>query len=396
MKFFLLSISVFFLFACDSAQIAAPNTYNCSLTEDLDPALHPEHDVFIDILDETLPLTTGAQLALTDAEGLSWTGSVGFADIAGNITLEPCHRFMIASISKVITATMIMQLQDEELLSIDDSLSDWLDADLIGPIDNANEVSLRQLLNHTSGIRDYLGAEQLFNSLNQTSLLETQREKLRYVYDLDAYHAPGEDYTYSNTNYVLLGLVVEQARNMPLWDAVYQFITQPLGLQRFGMGTESNPIPNDVVRPYLANPGGHYFNFIEQAVSDAATGDGGIASNMQDLNKFMLALFTGDIVSPPALEAMTSDFQILSEEESDFSRWPDEGYSLGITRYNTEGGLAYGHTGLTSTYVSVSLYFPDTRAIFSLSTNGIDLGLLEAFEDKSEEIVDRLIEIINE
>ncbi|MEO0787067.1 MAG: serine hydrolase domain-containing protein [Bacteroidota bacterium] len=396
MKYHLFPILFLSLLACDEATFVDPNTYTCTLTDPIDASSHPDDGLFRDLLLETLPLTTGAQMALTDSDGQSWVGSVGYADIANDIELAGCHRLMIASISKVVTATMIMQLQDEGILDIDDPLMMWIDNELINPIENAREVSIRQLLNHTSGIRDYLEAEQLFNTLNRSNFLETQREKLRYVYGESAYHAPGEDYTYSNTNYVLLGLVIERARQMPLWEAVDQFIAEPLGLERFGMGTEQNPIPDDVARPYLANPGGRYFNFIEQAVGDAATGDGGIASNMQDLNGFMLALFSGDIVSYEALEEMTSDFQLLDEDKADFSRWPNEGYSLGVTRYNTDAGLAYGHTGLTSTYVSVSLYFPNTAAMVSISTNGIDLGNVDAFEDKSQEIVDRVIDIINE
>lgn len=382
------------LFSCDEAPIVAPLTYACELSFPTHPESHPQAAAFEELINEFLPFTTGIQVALRSADGQSWTGASGYADIPNNIRLAPCHRFLIASISKMLTATLILQLQDENLVSIDDPLSDYLGPDLIGRIANAEAVSLRQLLNHTSGIPDYLNIRQFINGLNQPFFLETQREKLVYVHDEPAEFAPGADFSYSNTNYVLLGLVVEQLRSMPLWEAVDQYIAAPLGLGQLAMGTEDNPIPNDVARPYLATLGGRYFDFTETAVSDAATGDGGILSNMQDLNRFALALFEEQLLSGTALEQMTTDFQILESDESDFSEWPDEGYSLGVTRYNTPFGTAWGHTGNSSSYNSSLFYFPENGAILSIVYNGIDLERIDELIDKNEALRDAFFGLI--
>ncbi|MEM9261108.1 MAG: serine hydrolase domain-containing protein, partial [Bacteroidota bacterium] len=287
---FLLSIFLFFLIACDNAEVVPAATYRCELTFPDEGAEHPQAAAFWELIDKALPYTTGIQVALTDNDGRTWTGARGFADIANQVPLETCHRLMIASISKVATAVLIMQLQEEGRLSVEDPLTDWLPEDLIGPLANSNEVSLRQLLNHTSGIPDYLTSRQTLNALNKPFLLETQREKLGYAYDLPATNAAGTTFSYSNTNYVLLGLVVEEALNQPLWEAVENRFKLPLGLRHFAMGTEQNPIPADVARPYLAFTNGKFIDVTASAVADAATGDGGIVTNLQDLNAWVTAV----------------------------------------------------------------------------------------------------------
>jgi len=162
---------------------------------------------------------------------------------------------------------------------------------------NADEVSLKQMLNHTSGIPDYLAAKAFVDAINIDNLLLTQEEKLEYAYGKKATNKPGEEYSYSNSNYVLLGLVIEKLRKMDLWDAVDIYIAQPLNLTIAKMGTETNPIPEGTARPYIATRDEKFMDIMQNSVADAATGDGGIATNMQDLAIFIKALFTGQLTS---------------------------------------------------------------------------------------------------
>lgn len=212
--------------SCEQATFVSPAAYACE-----SPAreAHPQAEVFRSLLTEVLPFTTGVQVAVTDRNGARWSGAKGFADLANDVPLEPCHRLMIASISKTVTAALILQLHEEGMLDLDDLLSAWLPDELIGELANAREVTLRQLLHHTSGIPDYLTTEQYLRSLNEPFLRESQRAKLRYAYGLPAEGTPGAEFNYSNTNFVLLGLVVEEARNRPLWEVVAARMAGPLG-----------------------------------------------------------------------------------------------------------------------------------------------------------------------
>ncbi len=398
-SYYLIAVVLFFsaplyigLSACAKTEPIPPASYICSDGIAQAGNLHPDADELNAVLDKQLPHFVGVQVALIDAQGNRWTGARGYADIEADVSLETCHRIPIASISKTITAAVIMQQVDESLISLDDKVSEFLPASLIGELSNASEATLRQLLNHTSGIPDYLTFKQFLNSLNEPFLLETQREKLKYAYGKEPSHALGAKFSYSNTNFVLLGLVAEVVDDKPLWEVIDARIAQPLGLPNFAMGTESDPIPDDVARPYLALNGGKYINLLSFAVSDAATGDGGILTNMQELNAFTEALFEGGILSSGSLAEMTSNIVSVPEEQADFD-WPDEGYGLGLSRWNTPQGLAYGHTGATGSYLSVSLYFPATGVTLSYVTTSVDNSDPEAFDTAIENLQDELFEI---
>lgn len=374
------------LFSCQEPEVIAPTVYACNLTEADQSASHPDLTALQTAFDKVGKAGPNIQAAIKTPDGNTWTSAYGMADIANNISMNPCHKTMIGSISKIFTAVLIMQLQDDGILDVDDPLSDWLGSELIGEIENANEVSLRQLLNHTSGIRDYLEAKQYINALNTPFFQETQAEKLRYIYGKKAVLAPGERYSYSNSNYVLLGLVIEEARNMPLWDAVETYITQPLGLLNAEMGTHDKPIPAGTSRPYRYIRGGKYEDILSFSVSDAATGDGGMASNMQDLNLFIEALFSGKLLSADAFNEMIGDQTSVPDNQADFD-WPDEGYGLGISKWNSPYGVAYGHTGGTSTYATLLIYFPDQEA-------SLAIGFTSEASDEGSELRNELGDIL--
>ncbi|MEL6251826.1 MAG: serine hydrolase domain-containing protein [Bacteroidota bacterium] len=372
-KYLIIILSLLSLYACETDDVVAPATYSCRLTGTDNTDTHPNKADFDRALEEIASISIGVQVSIRDKNGLWYNNAIGKADIPNDVALEACTKTMVGSISKTFTGVLIMQLQEDGILSVDDMLSDWLDESVIGEIENADQVTLRHLLNHTSGIKDYLGIKQYINALNTSYLLETQEEKLRYIYGKKAELPVGEKYSYSNTNYVLLGLVIEKARNMTLWDAVDTYIVQRLGLENTQMGTHEKPIPEGTARPYRNISGRRFEDVMHLAVSDAATGDGGIASNMQDLNLFFIGLFNGQLMSEAAFKQMTdSELLIVGEGEEDFPQWPDEAYGLGISLWNTPIGPAYGHTGSTSTYEAYSFYFPDTGISISIGYNAAE------------------------
>lgn len=367
MKYYIFAFALLWgLAACEQAEVIAPSTYNCSLSYPDNSAAHPLKAEFEQALADLAAIMPDAQVAITSQDGLRWTGAIGMADIPNGVALNPCHQLMVGSISKTFTAVLIMQLQDEGILDVDDPVSDWLSQDLIGELANANESSIRNLLDHTSGIPDYLAAEQFIKALNTPNLLETQEAKLRYAYPLKATHAVGEDHYYSNSNYVMLGLIVEKARNMRLWEAVDAYIAQPLGLD-LQMGTHETPIPSGTARPYLQVSKGKYRDMMATAVSDAATGDGGIASDAQELTVFIEALFEERLVSAAALKEMTESLVLTGPDMADFPQWGEEAYGLGMNRFDSPKGYAFGHTGSTSSYNSFLFYFPDKKVSIAIS-----------------------------
>lgn len=369
------------LVGCMQEDPIPPVSYACELAFPDQSNLHPKADAFqtaIELLGENV---SGVQVAVRTADQQQWLGAAGWADMEVEQAMELCHKMMIGSVSKVYTAVLILQLHQEGILDIEDSLSDCLGTEILEGIANADQVTIRHLLNHTSGIRDYLGVKQYINSLNKPYFRQTQIEKLAYVRGKSANHAPDERYSYSNTNFVLLGLIVEKARNMTLWDAVNRYIAQPLGLEHTQMGTHTQPIPDGTARPYYFHRGRQYRKIMPIAVADAATGDGGIAANLQEVSLFIEALFDGHLLDSTTLNLMTKDLTLVGEE-ADFSQWEGEAYGLGITLYQTPYGPAYGHTGLTSTYNTFLFYYPDQKMTLAIAYNGD--GTSEIWDQRRE------------
>jgi len=357
----ILIIALVYFSACQEPQVTLPSVYNCNLTMEDDSDTHPHAAAYQNELDELTKYLPGVQLTVMTDDGKMWSGAAGMADIPNKVAMQPCHKTMVGSISKTFTGVMILQLQEEGLLTVNDKLSDWLDQELIAQIANANEVTLRNLLNHDTGIPDYLNAEFHFDAINKPFYKLTQTEKMELIQGKNAEFAVGEKYSYSNSNYVLLGLVIEKARNMPLWDVVRIHITEPLGLENTMMGTHDDPIPAGVARPYLAVRNYEYVDIMQNSVSDAATGDGGIISCTQDLVLFMNYLRSGSLISLESFDKMRA----LAIPSSD-----GDSYGLGIETIDTDYGTAYGHDGSTSSYLAFLTYFEEQNVTMAIAFNG--------------------------
>lgn len=381
--------------ACEVDELASTETYVCT-SADQQAQDHPQAAAFQDLIDADLAFTTGVQVAVIDARGRPWTGTAGYADIGADAAYRSCTRSPVASITKLFTAALVLQARERGLLDLEDRLADRLPAALLDDLANADEATLRQLLAHTSGIPDYLTLRQALDALNNPFLTETQEQKLDYARGLAATHAVGSDFAYSNTNYTLLGLVLERVYGEDLHVLVDRELAQPFGLIGLAMGRESDPIPDDVARPYLALTGGKFQNVISSAVADAATADGGLLASVGELGVLAEALFGGRLVSAASLAEMQADPTILTPEQSDFDYWPEEAYGLGITRYNTPIGVAYGHTGSTSAYNSTLLYFSASGVYFSIVRNGVDLQRVDESLAQNRRTMEAFLTLLQE
>src|SRR5688572_20988398 len=141
----------------------------------------------------------------------TWAAAGGLANIETGTPATPEDRYRIASISKPWLAVIVMKLAEEGVLSLDDPVINWLPDDLIGQVASADQVTIVQLLTITGGIPDYVG-DDLFNAILQDSTYQWRAEDaLPFIYGVPASFAPGEGFEYSNTNYVLLQMIVEAA-----------------------------------------------------------------------------------------------------------------------------------------------------------------------------------------
>ncbi|MEN0051409.1 MAG: serine hydrolase domain-containing protein [Bacteroidota bacterium] len=378
---------VLLFLGCQQDDIIAPSVYSCELIIEDNFHSHPKSERFESAMRKVLEITPGVQIAVRSEDGNLWLGSQGFADIANQAPFENCTQTMVGSVSKIYTAVATLQLQDDGILSIEDPISDWISPEMVQEIENADQVSIKQLLNHTSGIRDYLAAEHFVNSLNTPYFKLSPEEKMEYIYGRSAELPPNTRYSYSNSNYVLLGLIVEKARNMPFEQVIEEYISTPLGLKMTVMGTTEEPIPVTCARPYLALNNGNYFDVYQFGVADAATGDGGIATNMYETLTFIEAIFDNTLVSENTLALMLSE----TAEDSNRRLYSETNvYGLGLRQHNTENGLLVGHSGSTSAYRADLYHFPERGVTFAIAFNG------DTEQDKEYiESLDLILELID-
>jgi len=353
--------------SCEQNEIVAPEKYNCSFAHQDSSTIHPKAAIYQEILDRNRKAgIVGASLMIKDKDGV-WIGASGKANIASGVDVQPCSRFLIASISKSFTAAIVFALIDDGVLSLDDPVNKWINKSITDKVANSNESTLFHLLNHTSGIPDYYTLQFELDRINKIDNGWTQEDVLTYTYGKKATNGVGETYYYSNTNYLILGMIIEHASGLALEEVYHQKVFDPAGLTSTYYST-TRPIPEGTVKGYKDIYGnGQYVESDYLYKDELNTADGGIATNAYDLGLFFEKLLTGEIVSQQSLEQMTA-FEYLPSD------WVDEDFGhfkngLGLDYNQSPYGNSVGHTGSIDGFLSIAQYFPEADATFILMVN---------------------------
>ncbi len=290
-----------------------------------------------------------------------WTPDATYAAVTGLTRLNRGNpatvddRFRIGSVSKTYTAVAALQLVDEGLLDLDAPISTYLPADLITNIDGADAVTTRQLLNMSSGLYEYL-QDDFYDAVdaNPTYAWTPTEIMTGFVYGEAAYFAPGSDFEYTNTNYLLLQLIIESVTGQPLHAVVRANILEPIGAD--DTYTQIQEIlPGAFVYGYedLDGDGALENTF---AINDGAgMGDGALVANAADVARFYESLFyERDLLEDETLTAMLTDTL-------------DSEYGLGIQVFDDQDyGMIYGHSGSVLGFSSDALYLVEEEMIVVL------------------------------
>ncbi len=322
-------------------------------------------------LDQTLAdqlLPAGVTVALLSPTQGTWLGASGFANLATHSAMLPTDRVQVASLTKVFVATVVLQLVEEGKLRLSDRLDRWLPAAWLDVLPHSRQITIQQLLNHTSGIHDYTDADTPFGRDLQHNSFRPWRPQdlIAALRGLPPYFAPGAagQWRYSNTNYLLLGQIVEAASGQTLAQAIRRRILTPLALKDTFLGG-AEAIPGGWARGYWAagRPGDPQdLSNIDFSAYGAA---GALVSNAADLARFAEALFGGELLRPDSLRAMTT---FVNTGEGG-------GYGLGLMRLETPWGTAWGHTGDLLGYEALMLYWPH-RGITAVALSNQRVQLL--------------------
>ncbi|MER7693207.1 serine hydrolase domain-containing protein [Streptomyces sp. NPDC097610] len=294
-----------------------------------------------------------------------WRGSAGTSDLARRLPVRPEGSFRIGSVTKSFVATVVLQLAGEGRLRLDDPLGKYLP----GVVRDADAVSVRQILNHTSGIYDYTDDSRVLEDPADPAALERWLSAGRWrtwtpaglVATADdpahaAYFPPGTGWRYSNTDYLLAGLLIQKMTGHTYAQEVTRRILRPLHLTHTRVPGTSVRLPGPHAHTYLLRPGQKPVDITEQNMSVAGAA-GEMISTADDLTRFNAALLGGRLLQPAQQRDLTTAVDL----------GPDGGYGLGLERARLSCTTVWGHGG--GTYGSTTLSFgtPDGRRQLAVS-----------------------------
>ncbi len=375
---------ILLLASCNKEESIGTSAYDCIIAYDDSSAMHPKAEDFQQFVDEKiLQGFPGMILLVKDSEGL-WTGSGGMADLYNEIEMKKCNISRIASITKNFTATAIYQLQDEGKLKVDDLAAKYLAADLVSNLDNLEECTIRQLIDHTSGIYDY-DSDLMYNldGINHPDQVWSKEKSLSYAFGKPALFQPGTAYSYCNTGYILLGMIVEALEGRAVQEVMQENIFIPLAMEQT-LFPKDYSHPDGIVAGYdnrhgdgkLINSGKYAFGYYT---------DGGIVTGVYDLFLYMKALYADQVlISDASLQQMVAPNGFESTE-------PNANIIAGgPVLWQTEFGLAYTNSGGQYGYRSFMIYFPSSDIYGVLLFNSSLIEDDELFYAAQEELVQLL------
>ncbi|WP_254878730.1 serine hydrolase [Streptomyces sp. NA04227] len=316
-------------------------------------------------------------------------GTAGVADRAAGTPMRRDLKFRAGSVTKTFTATVVLQLVAEHRLRLDDTVQRLLpDQVLPGNALSGPPVTVRQLLNHTSGLYDYIdGLLPHFRTLDQywprEQLIGIGLAEPRY------FPEPGTRFRYSNTNYLLLDLIVERLTDRDLRTNLERRIFAPLGLRDTSYPLAKTTIDGAHVHGYADvtpllpdAPGATRYDVTGFSPSEAGA-SGALVTTADDLARFYRALLRGRLLPAHLLHRMLTD----TVPTTGAAAPPAVGYGLGMYVYATDCGLAYGHGGSAPGYLTYVLNSRDGREQLVAHTNwnsftdtGIDKDFWAAFQ----------------
>lgn len=308
----------------------------------------------------------GVSVAIVLPDGSTWSGVSGFADVRGKIAVRRSTSFAIASVSKTFTAALILALAEDGRIDLDAPVRRYLP----GLKKVSSKVKVRQLLDHTSGLRDYF----FHPSIDHLLLSRPDRRwdptrALKYVGK--AYFEPGKGWHYSNTNYLVLGMLAEAVGEEPLADQVRTRFLEPLGLEHTWYQPEDEA-PNDVAHGYRFASSSTAAPAIDlsdgtplvpfTSVVTAAGAAGGFASTARDLARWAHYLYGGEVLRPEYLTAMV-DVGTATALKSSIP------YGYGTQVVEIDGLTTLGHSGRLLGFRSAVRYLPDQGVAIAVLTN---------------------------
>jgi D-alanyl-D-alanine carboxypeptidase len=322
----------------------------------------------------------GVSAAVIFPDEKTWNGVSGISH--DSVAIHPDMLFAIGSITKNIVAALALKLAEENIISLEDPLSKWLPS--YPHVDGM--ITIRQLLNHTSGLYMFWDNQTIWDELKRDrTKIWSPEEVLNYI--KEPYFAAGSGWRYSNTNYLLLAMIIEKATGSKLSTEFKQRFWQPLEIHNAYL-SQQEEIPDNQAHVY-----GDNFNFGESEIDltflprasheSIAFGSSGLFTTAQDLARWCHMLFQGKILQPQSMDEMLQfvKFKPIANMRA---------YGLGVqlyTRSFSSGKKAIGHGGGNIGTTTYMVYLPEYHVSL--------IVMINAFPNKAADVITKgLIRII--
>ena len=318
-------------------------------------------------LDETISAQIPGVILRVETADKVFIGSAGFANVETQAPMQSYDQMAAGSAGKPMIALLAAMLHFEHYLDLDDTLPTWLTADLVSQIEYGEQITLRQLLNHTSGIYNYTDEttdhDIIEAVMNSPEVVRTDADIITFGLNQPAYFQPGEDFHYSNTNYVLVGLILDQVLGEHHFAELRRRILSPLAMDNtFYLGVENDL--GDIIDGYQVLHESQ--ESMKAFIENFAPANAPVASTVTDLAIFMHALI--------------SDNSFISEEIRDLFVAPESFselaenhlYGFGLEKHIIDGKTVYAHGGGYSGYLTENYYISETQTRISAFINCYD------------------------
>ncbi|MBJ8084867.1 MULTISPECIES: serine hydrolase domain-containing protein [Bacillus cereus group] len=293
---------------------------------------------------DTLQLGFPGILAKTSEGGKTRSYAAGVANLSSKKPMKTDFRFRIGSVTKTFTATVVLQLAEENRLNLDDSIEKWLPGVIQGNGYDDKQITIRQLLNHTSGIAEYTRSKSF--DLMDTKKSYRAEELVKMGISMPPDFAPGKSWSYSNTGYVLLGILIETVTGNSYAEEIENRIIEPLELSNTFLPGNSSVIPGTKhARGYIQLDGASEPKDVTYYNPSMGGSAGDMISTADDLNKFFSYLLGGKLLKEQQLKQMLTT---VPTGEAALGR-----YGLGIYETKLPNGVSiWGHGGSIPGFVT--------------------------------------------
>ncbi|MCP4130755.1 MAG: beta-lactamase family protein [bacterium] len=306
----------------------------------------------------------GLQASIIKPDGKTWSGTGGHADSNREEELKKENLLRIGSITKLFTATVIMKLYQDGKVNLDDTINKWFPN-----LKNSNTITIRMLLNHTSGIENlwlskYAMMRTLFGKEWQVN------ELVELITEMDPFDSPGKSFHYSNSNYVLIGKIVEELTAKKMSRVIFEYINTPCRLENTWLLPEKKAEKKLITgfdRVYIPTPGTFHLEPDDDSWSSFAYTAGSMASTTIDLVTFIDSFYKEKIISRDVIKKMYTFSQGSTKINPDVPK--QTAYGLGLARFSIGGDTLWGHMGGLMGFESIVLHCIEKNYSIAVSGN---------------------------